>query len=463
MKPFLLLLLISIVTLPLLAQPNFKVIDFEPKGDKKPSYYARQAKKYAKGNDLDNAILCAAYGLEIADKKKDISNSQEILRDYFRVHMQNNLEKITRYKAESDEFVNDRSVTLRAEILNMYIAMNKYNKVLMELPAYKFDAVKKKETDLELTFATYEKEENKALIAFEKGKRRAADMHFINGSTLRVEHPADKRMNRRAARSFKYASGYIPNYRNADQEYLTAKAIGTVSVGIMPFKEIEDCGNAEHIIPATISGRVRKKDYEFVEIRGYEQDGVSNAIYGLAGVLVRGLTDSKSAQKSVNDAKYESSIGDVETIRKSDYVLTGRVLECKQSIKYKDNGQKEFSEEVVVGTETYKDAEGNEKKRDIKKTVKAIGVSKMKTKQLYVKINYKLRSKDGRIVYDKTVEDSGSTSVSWYEYKSGDKRAWDSSYAKVPKMADLKEGVCSGFGSDIGQELSDFVQRETAD
>ncbi|WP_109832198.1 hypothetical protein [Reichenbachiella versicolor] len=452
------------------AQPNFKIVDFEPKGDKKPSYYNSQAKKERKKNRIDNALLCASYALEIASKKKDISNAQEVLRTYYTAQVESNLRKIDEHKVATAEFKGDGTVTKQAEIYNMYVAMNKYNKVLRKLPASKFTPVKKKDAKVEIQIAEpYSSEVNRALVAFEKGKRKAAEMHYKEGLSHFNIGPDNKQANRRAARRFAYAQGYVQNYKDADGLYEQAVQRGTVSIGVMPIESGGDKCDAESVNEMTrlITSQLRKENIEFIEVRGYEKNAATDVTYALARGLVNSLniSDSKKSNTtaSLNESKFDMSSGDLDQIRNADYVLTGKLGACRTSSITEDSGEKVFSREVVVGQETYKDEDGKEKKRDVKKEVTAKSKKKVKTVKASAAVKYRLVAKGGRVVWARELSDKESWTTEWYVFLSGDKRAMDDAKTKPSSTPKLIGDAARQLAQSMSKELKQFAKNEVKD
>ncbi|MFT5955731.1 MAG: hypothetical protein ACI8QD_002587, partial [Cyclobacteriaceae bacterium] len=142
-------LLFSFIMFPLLvcAQPNYRLYDFNIKTGEGENYYEREAKRnFEPGTGaMEDAnvpdrfqtsmgLINAATGLKIAKRKGSISDLQELLRANFDWITQSNLSAIEDLESQSATFVDDETVNQKAELVNYYTVLDKYNRALRSMP-----------------------------------------------------------------------------------------------------------------------------------------------------------------------------------------------------------------------------------------------------------------------------------------------------------------------------------------
>ncbi|MFY0628068.1 MAG: hypothetical protein JXR07_17350 [Reichenbachiella sp.] len=450
MKNLLITLCFILVMGAVFAQPNYKVESYSVAMGKKPGYYHREAERQIKAGNVDMGLLNAAYGLQIAEKKKDISKSQEPLRLSFAAQKRTNLAKIESWKGETATFQNDETVTKLAKIVSLYTIMYQYNDILKTLPAEKFAGAKKKDPTLSLETGDYSSDIATAKAALQKGITDAAQMHYDKG----VENMADasnKKANRQAARHFRYSYSYVSGFSDAQQKYTVAKDIGMVKVGVTMFgNQTYKCQDAGGAISNGLTTSLMQKNYEFIEVKNKET--MSAALGGSY------MSSGDFQQQFVSSDELAKKLG-------VDYVIVGNIEKCDYKTGIADAGKKSHKKNIVIRTETSKDKDGKTVKKQIKGDVTATGYYKKKFANAVTGSAYSIiNTSDGSLQGAGQKSGSNNWEKTWRYSYSGDARALPSESTKPPQDPNSMTIVNNSYGSLVTNLMSDvtsFAKRVT--
>ena len=144
--------------------------------------------------------------------------------------------------------------------------MNQYCDILSKLHPHKFKAVKKKNSDLILQINSYQNQVNTSKILFEESIELAAKMHYEKGKNLSFNNL--KEDNRKAAKHFKWAYEYIPNYLDARQKYIDLKDLAVTRMGFTTFKSGKNFNQMGNLIVNMVLKEFMSNpnQFEFFEI-----------------------------------------------------------------------------------------------------------------------------------------------------------------------------------------------------
>lgn len=409
MKLLSILSLVFAFSLSSFAQPNYSVKTYRVNEGRKVNQYNKEAKKFIKNGRYNEATLNAAYALKLAVKKNHISSAQEYLNASYSRGIQENLNRIELLEENTESFEGDQTVTDLAEIVRIYKTMRVYNNVLKEVPSKSFKGAKKKDSGFKPEIEDYKNNISSAKVKLEKAKEDAAKMHYADGREY--ESQGGKLNSRMAAKRYRWADEYSPNYRDAKVRYEEVRKLGTTRMGLMKF---ESSGSRYGDLGAIVSDKLldylatKASNLEFFEVIDRNQ----------LDIVV------KEQQLALSGLMDESTTADIGELHGVDVLLIGNVT--KNFIDRQKSGPEDraYSKEVTIRTEKYTDDNGKEKTRKIKGTVYAQAKLYEKKANAYVGCSYKvLDVKTGAILYSGTSTGTDDWSKKWIGSYTGDKRA----------------------------------------
>jgi hypothetical protein len=421
--PFFLALLFMALSISVIAQPNYSLYEFRIQKGEGENYYEREAKRNFEpdGGVLEKTevpdrfrasvgLINAATGLKIAKRKGSISDLQTLLRDNYDWITEANLVEIEDLEAQSADFVDDQTVYMKAEIVNYYTVINKYNKVLKTTPPAKFEGAKKKDPNLELDMVDVSDKLVAAKEAFETAKQSAAAMHFDKGREL--ARGQDMESNKEAAKRYRYALEYVGDFRDAKTRYEAARKLGTTRLGISTFESFAsaDYGDLGAQISNDILSRfsMNKDEFEFFEV--IDRDA-----------LDRILEEQKLSLSGLMDESTTAELGGLAGVNS---IIIGKVTQANVDRQRLDPVTREYEKEVKTGEEKYTDDDGKEKTRDIKAKVKVYMNEHKKLSNATVSASYKILDvATGAVLAADNLTYTSEWEGEWYTYRSGDKRA----------------------------------------
>lgn len=421
---------------PILAQPNFRLYPFKIKKGEGENYYEREAKRNLELEGNSNAperflpsvgLINAATGLKIAKRKGSISDLQTILSENYAWITESNLTEIEDLKSQSMAFEGDNTVYLKAEIINFYEATNQYNKVLKTTPPKKFEAQKKKDDDLELEMVNVTSDLAAAKEAFEESKAAAAAMHFEKGREM--ARGDDMSSNKEAAKRFRYAMEYVPDFRDAKSRYAAARKLGTTRLGISTFESYTstEYGDLGAQISNDILGRFSRNSDEFEFFEVIDRDA-----------LDRILAEQKLSLSGLMDESTTAELGGLAGVNS---IIIGKVTQANVDRQRLDPVARSYEKTIKVGEEKYTDDEGKEKTRDIKEKKTVYMNEQVKLSTATISASFKILDvATGAVLAADNLTYSSEWKGTWYTYRSGDKRAIPNrlTRSEVPYISEAK-------------------------
>ncbi|PIB34051.1 hypothetical protein BFP72_00700 [Reichenbachiella sp. 5M10] len=421
MRSLLFLALALAFTSPLLAQKSYVLYPFDIQMDEGENYYEREAKRnFESGkNAFENTtvpekftpgvgLLNAAKGLQIAKRKGSISDLQELLRSNYEWVTNSFMMQIEDLKKASEEFEGDVTANQKADIINYYTLISKYNRILRSTNPEKFEAAKKKDPPLNLNLVDVSADLAAAESSLNETIEAAAAMHYANARKDAQLQGLES--SKSAAKSFRYAYEYVPAYRDSEERYLAAKKLGTTRLGLTEFENISSSDhNAGGSIAFDILSYFTKynNNYEFFEL--LDRDA-TNRILDEQKLSVSGLMqDGTTAQ-----------LGELVGVNS---ILVGTVTLTTYDTERLDPKDRSYEKKIKVGEETYME-DGKEKTRDIKKDVTVQMHQHIKIAKSTVAATFKIIDvTTGQVLVTDEVNNTADWSGVWYTYEGGDKRA----------------------------------------
>lgn len=407
-KTLLILFIGMFMFLKLKGQPNYSLKSHDITEGKSAKISNKAAKKSFKKGAYNDGLVHTAQALQKAENKKQISKAQNFLISHYTNTINKNLQKITALQKKSISFVSDQTVTQRTDILNIYRVMNRYCDVLNDLHPDKFKAVKRRDTDIIIQIETYENQINASKILFEESLQMAATMHYEKGIHLAKKN--QKKSNKEAAKHFKWAHEYIPNYLDAEKKYTDLKKLAVTRMGFTTFKSGGDFSQLGDLIVNSVLKKfiTDAKQFEFFEVLDRTQ---MNAL-----MLENGLRESEIMNPS-DAPNFGRLLG-------ADVLCVGSIDRAEVDRQMAQPYLQEFTERVVIGEEKYINNNGKERTRSIKGDVSATAQLNQKFSNAILSATYKIFDvATGKLLDMGEVNGEYEWNYIWMSSFQGDKRA----------------------------------------
>ena len=286
--------------------------------------------------------------------------------------------------------------------------MNRYCDVLNDLHPDKFKAVKRRDTDIIIQIETYENQINASKILFEESLKMAATMHYEKGIHLAKKN--QKKSNKEAAKHFKWAHEYIPNYLDAEKKYADLKKLAVTRMGFTTFKSGGDFSQLGDLIVNSVLKKfiTDAKQFEFFEVLDRTQ---MNAL-----MLENGLRESEIMNPS-DAPNFGRLLG-------ADVLCVGSIDRADVDRQMAQPYLQEFTERVVIGEEKYINNNGKERTRSIKGDVSATAQLNQKFSNAILSATYKIFDvATGKLLDMGEVNGEYEWNYIWMSSFQGDKRA----------------------------------------
>ena len=407
-KTLLILFIGMFMFLKLKGQPNYSLKSHDITEGKSAKISNKAAKKSFKKGAYNDGLVHTAQALQKAENKKQVSKAQNFLISHYTNTINKNLQKITALQKKSISFVSDQTVTQRTDILNIYRVMNRYCDVLNDLHPDKFKAVKRRDTDIIIQIETYENQINASKILFEESLQMAATMHYEKGIHLAKKN--QKKSNKEAAKHFKWAHEYIPNYLDAEKKYADLKKLAVTRMGFTTFKSGGDFSQLGDLIVNSVLKKfiTDSKQFEFFEVLDRTQ---MNAL-----MLENGLRESEIMNPS-DAPNFGKLLG-------ADVLCVGSIDRADVDRQMAQPYLQEFTERVVIGEEKYINNNGKERTRSIKGDVSATAQLNQKFSNAILSATYKIFDvATGKLLDMGEVNGEYEWNYIWMSSFQGDKRA----------------------------------------
>ncbi len=389
-------------------QPNYSLTAHDITERKTAKLSNKAAKKSFKKGAYNKGLVHTAQALRKAEKKNHVSKAQNFLLSHYTNTINKNLQKIISLQQKSISFLGDQTVTDRAEILHIYRIMNQYCNILNNLHPRKFKAVKKKDSDLVIQVENYENSINASKILFEESLQLAAKMHYEKG--IRLARNNQKQDNKEAAKHFKWAYEYIPNYRDARKKYTDLKKLAVTRMGFTTFKSGGDFSHTGNLIVNSVLKKfmANANQFEFFEVLDRTQ---MNAL-----MIEHGLRESEIMDPS-DGSNFGKLIG-------ADVLCVGSIDRADVDRQIAQPYRQLFTEKVTVREEKYLNKNGKERTRYIKDNVSATAQLNQKFSIATLSATYKIFDVATGVLLDiGEVNGEYEWNYVWMSSFEGDKRA----------------------------------------
>ena len=445
----LLTLILTIFTLLIVkGQPNYSLKSHDITEGKTARLSNKAAKKSFKKGAYNEGLIHVAQALKRAEKKKHLSKAQNFLISHYSNAINKNLQKITALQKKSISFSGDQTVTQRADILHIYRIMNQYCGILNDLHPRRFKAVKKRDTDVVIQIETYENQINASKILFDESLQLAAKMHYEKG--IRLAKNNQKKDNKEAAKHFKWASEYIPNYRDANKKYFDLRKLAVTRMGFATFKS---GGNFSQMGDLIVNSVLKifiahANQFEFFEVLDRTQ---MNAL-----MLEHGMRESEIMDPS-DTPNFGNLLG-------ADVLCVGSIDRADVDRQMAQPYLQEFTEKVIIGEEKYLNNNGKERTRSIKDNVSATAQLNQKFSIAVLSATYKIFDvATGALLDMGEVSGKYEWNYVWMSSFQGDKRAIPDEMPvneiRFPTQDEMMQPANEFTAKELYKSISNYVRK----
>ena len=272
----------------------------------------------------------------------------------------------------------------------------------------------------------------------------AASYHYLLG--IEFQKDIDKGNQKKAAINFRISQDYVPNYLDSKELYEIARANAVFS---LLFREFE---GAEKY-----SAFIREKVIQYQSVGSKE----------FLRIITRDeLETILSEQALIQSGIAENNYNEMTKLSGADHILGATALTSYKPAEKIINKNIAQEKEVVIRTETYTDSLGNEQKKKIKGTVKAVVNHYKKNSEASMNLTYQIVNiNDNATLFTGSVAQSKSYNYEWATFK-GDKRALSSRYSLLvrrkeqfaPSKDELFLTVVENISKKLEKKISSHYQ-----
>tara|TARA_B100000989_G_scaffold41417_1_gene26336 strand:- start:147 stop:1481 length:1335 start_codon:yes stop_codon:yes gene_type:complete len=270
----------------------------------------------------------------------------------------------------------------------------------------------------------------------------AAEYKYKKGLELRKKK--DKENQKMAAKAFKLAQQFVPNYKNSKELYDETRAAALLTLLILPF---EGNRNLVNYIRDQIVMIQTNKPKEFLQILTRDQlrSTLSEQEFQLSGMV---NDDQIIEIGELAAANQFLSASLITTHRPSATIIMENIEQKKR---------------IVVRREKYFDENGKEKIKKIKEDVYATVAHYKKNANANLKLTYRITDvKNGLSLYSGMVKTDAEFFHEWATFE-GDKRALSNQYARLVRKKEKFSPSRSELLMQAAQPLPNKLVRKIFD
>jgi len=354
----------------------------------------KSARQYYVGGRYDAAVFNCAQSLKL---NPDYEKAQMLIQDAFRAGSNAHENKITGLKASTAKFKWD-------EIVSEYEALIKINQAIKELPTL---TTKKTKEVIKFETTDYTKE-------LAESKTNAAEAHYQEGLTLSKREGIE--IQKQAAKEFKAAMGFVPEYKEASSLYDKSRKAGIKRLAIIPFEDksgkMGKYGDLSGMIVDDIVSNVMadQSAMEFLEIISRDQ-------------LEMVMQEQKFGLTGIVDEKTAVELGKILGLHE---ILTGKITQIIYTPERTVSKNVKQKGRAVVGEEKYVDKKGKTRTRDVWGDVYANVTIYTRTTGAKIAGSYKVIDvKTAKLKKSESFTGDSNFKCEWAKLFSGDERALD--------------------------------------
>lgn len=378
----------------------------------------------------DVAVFKLARSLQIS---QDYEKSQALMADAFLMANRVHLNRISELESSSDDFRYD-SITREYQSL---ISLHEAVKILPPIRHPKTGVL------LELEIIDYSEQLGEAKLS-------AAESHYVAGEALSAS--SDLSQQKAAAKQFKKALSFIPDYRDADTRYKATRKAGVKRIAVFPFEDLSGKFKSfgavnQYVVDEMVTSVMKDPSAtEFLELISRDQ-------------LDRVIEEQKLGLSGMVNDETAMEVGALLGVHE---ILTGKITQIIYTPVQKVHRDFKESKKVVVKKEKYKDSEGKTKTRKVYGDVEARVTLYTKTTKAVIKGSYKIVDvRTSKVIRSEAFEGKSDFSTEWAVFR-GDERALSYRSSKLARkgetVAPVGGEMVSRAASDLANSLSNSLK-----
>ena len=267
-------------------------------------------------------------------KDPEFTRAIEALQQALPASIRTNENHIAQLKESTNKFSGDITVEESQEIVIRYNNLAKINEKIMNLPVIKL----RRGGPIKFEIKNYSSELRQAKEELLKNQELAAEQHYQIGSGLLKQNDVEKQ--KLAAKEFKKANSYVPNYKDSQSLYEQAKKSAIKRIAIIPF-ENKSGKNQYGSINETLTDKIiseltnDQSAMEFLEIitRDQLQQVMQEQNLGQSGII----NENTAMQVGKILGVSEIIVGQITQIASSEPVVTSKQYQQERSV-YRQEG-----------------------------------------------------------------------------------------------------------------------------
>ncbi|MCF7822667.1 MAG: CsgG/HfaB family protein [Candidatus Marinimicrobia bacterium] len=376
--------------------------------------------------EYDTAVFMLARSLQI---RQDYEKSQILLADAFLMANRTHDKRIEEIKAENSKFKYDILVREYQSLVNLHDAV----KVLPPIRHPKTAVM------LEFKIIDYSNELNEA-------REMAAESHYAEGN--RLSQSASRDEQKAAAKQFKKALSFVPDYRDADARYDSSRKAGIKRIAVFPFEDMsaktERFGaTAEFVLDQMVSAIISDPSAtEFLELISRDE-------------LDRVIAEQKLALSGLVNEATAVEVGEILGVHE---IMTGKITQIIYTPVQTIHRDYRESARVVIKTEKYEDKDGKTKTRKIYGDVEARIREYTRTTKAEIRGSYKIVDvRTSKLIRSESFKGQSDFEAKWITFR-GDERALSRTSKKLAAqgetIAPVADEMVNRAASDLANSLT---------
>ncbi len=292
--------------------------------------------------------------------------------------------------------------------------------------------------------------------AAKKARENAAEYHYQNAMSL-ARSSKDVDIQKQAAKEFKVAMSFIPNYKDSPMQYEKARQAGIKRIAVIPFEDKSGTNRKYGDMPAMLVDNVVSsvlndpEAREFVEIITRDQMGTI-------------LNEQRMSASGMLDETTAAHIGQVLGVHE---IMTGRITQVAYMAPKTYTTNETEKKRIVTGKEEYQDEDGNTKTKDIYAEVECSFTKYVKNTNVQITCSYSIINvTTGRIQKQGTFTADNPWSDTWARKDAGDERALSTATVNLCKKAEpvapsdieLVNVALTKLSKLVSQEFKSYVR-----
>jgi len=351
----------------------------------------KAAREAYERESYDQAVFLSSRSLR---SNPEYERAQILVQDAFRAAVGMHRRRINQLEASAGESRWD-------EVVSEYEALMRLNEAIEGLPTLR---AKRTGEIIRFELADYSH-------SLTEAKFKAAEVHYQAGD--RLSQNREIGTQKQAAKEFRAALHFVPNYRDASSRYEQCRRAAIKRMVILPFEDRSQRGSSYGAISETITDEI---------IANVMSDPTATEFLELVsrGELDRVLAEHRLQYSGLVDEQTAVRVGELLGVHE---LLAGQITQIVYAAPRTTQGSITRTARVVVRKEKYRDEKGKEHERDIHGDVQATVIIYTKATSASIIGSYRIVDVgSARILQASSFEGKAEFQCQWATF-SGDERA----------------------------------------